>query len=414
MTSFHVAGGVPLRGTISVPGDKSISHRALLLAALAQGTSNVTGLSQGLDVQHTLTAIQSLGAVVDGTQITGGKLSEPDRVIDVGNSGTGIRLLAGVCASLPFLSVLQGDDSIAQRPMGRIAVPLRQMGAVIDGRNDGEFPPLVIRGGKLQGISYEMPIASAQVKGAILLAGLSAEGPTMVSQPAMCRMHTEEILLACGADLVVDGNEITLQPSRLEPFSLAVPGDPSQAAFWVVAATIIEGSEVTIENVYHGPGRSDFIGVLRRMGASIEVDEQSGDMHVRSSELTATTVTAAEFAGLQDEIPILAVAASVAAGQTRFEGADELRVKESDRVQTTIAMLGEFGARAEDTSDGLMVVGGQRLNPGGHVQSHHDHRIAMAGAVAGLASDGQTQIADWSSVATSYPGFAEDLEELTR
>ncbi len=414
MTIYTVPGGGPLRGSVRVPGDKSISHRALILAALADGTSEVVGLSAGQDVQHTLQAIQSLGAQVDGTTITGGKLREPEAAIEVGNSGTGIRLLAGVCAAQSFLSVLQGDSSIAQRPMDRIALPLRQMGAHIDGREDGKYPPLVIRGGGLSGITYEMPIASAQVKGAILLAGLKAEGETTVVQPDLCRMHTEEMLLQCGVDLTVDGNSVTLRPSAVQSARHEVPADPSQAAFWAVAATIVPGSEVNILGVYHGPGRSDFINVLRRMGADIEVDAVSGDMHVRSASLKGTVVTAEEFAGLQDEIPVLGVAAALAEGSTTFEGAAELRVKESDRVTTTIAALGEFGARAEPTPDGLVVHGGSHLSGGGVVQSHHDHRIAMAGAVAAMAATGETQIQGWDAVATSYPGFATHLEELTR
>ncbi len=414
MSIYTVAGGCPLRGTLRVPGDKSISHRALLLSALADGTSEVVGLSGGQDVLHTLDAIQSLGAQVDGNRITGGKLREPQAAIEVGNSGTGIRLLAGLCAAQPFLSVLQGDSSIAQRPMDRISVPLRQMGAAIDGREDGKFPPLVIRGGGLVGIRYEMPIASAQVKGAILLAGLGAEGETVVVQPGMCRMHTEEMLIEAGADITVKNNTVSLRPSSLEPMRYEVPGDPSQAAFWVVAATIVPGSEITIKGVYHGPGRSDFITVLRRMGADIEVDAASGDIHVVSAALRGTVVTAEEFAGLQDEIPVLGVAAALAEGSTTFEGAAELRVKESDRVVTTVAALHEFGVRSEPTEDGLVVHGGSHLSGGGVVRSRHDHRIAMAGAVAAMAATTQTQIADWDAVDTSYPGFAADLEELTR
>src|SRR3954452_3828076 len=317
MTRLEVTGGRPLRGSVRMPGDKSISHRALLLAARAGGTSRVTGLSDGDDVRHTAAAMVAMGAAIDGERISGGlgRLHEPQRVIDVGNSGTGIRLLAGYCAGFEWLTVLQGDDSVRRRPMDRVADPLRAMGALVDGRDNGRYPPLIVRGGQLKGIDYTPPMASAQVKSAILLAGLSADGETVVREPIATRAHTEEMLAMCGADIDVEPGVVRLRASALEPFELDVPGDPSQAAFWVVAACIVPGSEVTIEHVYTGAARIGFIGVLQRMGADVTVDGDS--IHARySPDLHGTAVGGDEVPGLQDEIPVLAVAAAAAEGTT--------------------------------------------------------------------------------------------------
>ncbi|MEO5678056.1 MAG: 3-phosphoshikimate 1-carboxyvinyltransferase, partial [Acidimicrobiales bacterium] len=272
-----VEGGVgPLRGRLRVPGDKSISHRGLLLAALAEGRSRLTGLSRGDDVAATAAAVVAMGAEVEGDTVVGGRrrLREPDRVVDVGNSGTGIRLLTGFCAALPWLTVLQGDASIARRPMDRVAQPLRRMGATVDGRDGGRLPPLVVRGGGLSGIDFDLIVPSAQVKGAVLLAGLGANGPTVVRERVATRAHSEEMMAACGAAVEVsaDGLTTTLHPSPLEPFELDVPGDPSQAAFWLVAACLVPGSEVTVESVYVGRARAGFLDVLIRMGADLVVE----------------------------------------------------------------------------------------------------------------------------------------------
>jgi 3-phosphoshikimate 1-carboxyvinyltransferase len=397
-----VDGGRPLRGRLRVPGDKSISHRALLLAARADGTSVVRGLSTGDDVVRTRVAIQAMGAEVDGERITGGvdRLRAPAAPIDVGNSGTGIRLLAGFCAPFPWRTVLQGDASVSSRPMDRVAIPLRLMGA----RVADDYPPLVIDGGDLHGIDYSVPMASAQVKGCVLLAGLGAEGETVVREARPTRAHTEEMLAMAGADITVDGLSVHLRPSRLHPFELEVPGDPSQAAFWVVAAVITPGSEVVVENIYTGPARSGFVDVLRRMGADVEL--VGGDIVARASALHGTDVDAAEIPSL-DEVPILAVAAAVAEGATTFHDAGELRVKESDRMATTIEGLAALGARAEAAGDDLVVHGGGLR--AGTVSSHGDHRIAMAMAVAGLSVAGRTRVEGWDAVATSYPTFEEDL-----
>jgi 3-phosphoshikimate 1-carboxyvinyltransferase len=401
-----------------VPGDKSISHRALLLAARAQGRSTLRGLSDGLDVRHTLAAVAACGAEVSETgdvlSIEGGSLHEPSVVLDVGNSGTGIRLMAGWAAALPWLTVLAGDESVARRPMGRVVAPLREMGAAIDGRDNGQRPPLVVRGGDLRGIDFRPPVASAQVKGAVLLAGLGASGETTVREDVPTRMHTEELLAACGADISVSPGAVTVRPSTLQPFELDVPGDPSQAAFWVVAGCIVPGSDVSVDNVYVGPARAAFLDALQRMGARVTLsppnDGRTALVRAEYGPLVATSVGGPEVPGLIDEIPILAVAAAMAEGTTVFRDAAELRVKESDRIASMVAALSAVGVSAEPLPDGLAVHGrgGEPLD-GGHIDAHGDHRIAMAMAVAGLVSRSPVVIAGWDAVATSYPTFEEDL-----
>ena len=414
MTTFTVGGGRPLRGRITVPGDKSISHRALLLAAMAEGTSVVRGLSDGDDVARTRAAIEAMGATVDGEKITGGRsvLHEPDDVLDMGNSGTGIRLLAGLCAGLPWMTVLTGDASIRRRPMLRVRDPLHEMGATLYTRR-GHLAPLVILRSELHGIDVLTKVASAQVKSAILLAGLSAEGESRVRQHVATRPHTEELLALAGADIEVadGGRDVRLRPGPLAPFELQVPGDPSQAAFWLVAACLVPGSDVVVDEVYLGPTRSAFVDVLVRMGADVE---QTGPAQVRarySPELHGTEVGGDEISGLIDEIPVLAVAAALADGETAFRDAGELRVKESDRISSTTAGLAAMGGRYELTNDGFVVMGPNTLH-GALTTSHGDHRIAMALAVAGLAAHGTTVIDGWDAVATSYPGFEHDLELL--
>jgi 3-phosphoshikimate 1-carboxyvinyltransferase len=416
------APGSGLHGRLRVPGDKSISHRALLLAARAEGRSQITGLSTGLDVAATAAAVEAYGAGVErrgqtSVAVTGGpgRLGEPATVIDVGNSGTALRLLAGWSAGLPGLSVLAGDTSLGTRPMDRVVGPLRAMGATIDGRGGGRFTPLVVRGGALHGIDHRQRVASAQVKGAILLAGLSADGPTTVREPIPTRTHTEEMLTLAGADLTVSEGEVTVRRSPLRPFDVAVPGDPSQAAFWAVAASIVAGSDLTIEHVYVGPGRAGFLAVLGRMGADITLEaadptDRTADVRVRAAPLQSTEVRGAEVAGVIDEVPVLAVAAAFAEGITTFADAAELRVKETDRIATMTSELRAVGADVADRPDGLVVVGtGGRPLAGGAVDSHGDHRVAMALAVAALAASGGVTIKGWDAVATSYPGFEEDL-----
>ena len=415
-TALELAGAVPLQGRIRVPGDKSISHRALLLAARAKGTSLITGLSEGDDVARTAAAVRALGAEVDGERVTGGGLAEPEAPIDLGNSGTSMRLLAGFCAAFPWLTVLFGDGSLSRRPMDRVAEPLRRMGAAVDGREGGRLPPLVVRGGGLRGIDYRLPVPSAQVKGAVLLAGLGAEGDTVVREVVRTRAHSEELLALAGADVAVssDGLVTRLRPSAVEPFELHVPGDPSQAAFWVVAACVTPGSDVVVERVYLGPARAGFLEVLRRMGADVEVearDATTADVRARYGPLHGTEVGGEEVPGLVDEIPVLAVAAALAEGATTFTGSGELRVKESDRISTVTSELRALGARVEPLADGLVVHGPARI-VGAEVRTHGDHRIAMALAVAALAAEGTTRIHGWDAVATSYPGFERALRDL--
>ncbi|HIG24531.1 MAG TPA: 3-phosphoshikimate 1-carboxyvinyltransferase [Acidimicrobiia bacterium] len=414
MTSHQVSPGGPLKGRVQVPGDKSISHRVLMLAALAHGESRITGLSNGQDVLCTLAIIEALGAQVtqDGEVlvINGGTLVSPPEALDVGNSGTGMRLLAGLLAGLGIEATLDGDASIRSRPMDRIIDPLTAMGAIVTSVDGQGHAPLTISASPLSGIEYVMPVASAQVKSAVLLAGLNAQGPTTVREPIISRAHTEELMAACGLEVTVEGLSVTVQPGRPQAFTHQVAGDPSQSAFWAVGAAIVDGSAVVVENVYQGPARTGFVEVLKRMGADLTHDPVSGDLTVCSGPLEATTVTAAEVPGLVDEVPVLAIAAACAIGTTVFEGLAELRVKESDRLATVEAMLVALGAQVEVTGDQMAVTGGPLA--GGLIETHRDHRIAMAGAIAGLVASGSTRISDWDAVATSYPNFGQDLAML--
>jgi 3-phosphoshikimate 1-carboxyvinyltransferase len=402
---MRIPGPRRVTGRLRPPGDKSVSHRALLLGALADGTSTISGLSDGDDVARTARAVSALGARIDGPRITGGRdrLHAAADVVDCGNSGTAIRLLAGVTASLPFRTVLDGDASVRTRPMGRVTEPLAVMGA----RIDNDYAPLTIDGGGLHGIDYTPRVPSAQVKSAILLAGLAADGDTVVREPVPTRAHTEELLALCGADIEVGPGVARVRASKLEPFALDIPGDPSQAAFWIVAACLTPGSDLTVDPIYVGPARTAFIDVLLRMGANLEIGP--GTVRARHSALHATDIGGAEVPGLIDEIPVLAVAAAMADGISVVRDAAELRVKESDRIEATVAMLRAFGVVAEPTADGLAVNGTGVLTGGGVVDSRGDHRIAMAAAIAGLVADGGVTIEGWESVATSYPGFEQDL-----
>jgi 3-phosphoshikimate 1-carboxyvinyltransferase len=422
---LEVRGGRPLVGGVDVPGDKSISHRALLLSALAEGTSSISGLSGGDDVTRTRHAIEALGAVVldDGARVTvdGGRsrLSAPSSAIDLGNSGTGMRLLAGVVATIPGTTSLTGDDSLRSRPMDRVADPLALMGATVVGEGGQCLPPLVVTGRALRGIDYTPPMASAQVKSALLLAGLHAEGETVVREPIATRTHTEEMLTEAGADLDVEpwgnGRIVRLRPSTLRIRSWEVPGDPSQAAFWVVAGAMVPGSRVTIDQVHLGAERIGFLHVLIRMGADVTLHDIGGDVGTITASfapLTGTIVEATEIPSL-DEVPILAVAAMVAVGTTRFCDVGELRFKESDRLNGTARLVRAFGGSAMVEGNDLVVAGGTEPAPG-TVDAEGDHRMAMAAAVAAaaVASEGRSLIRGWEAVATSYPGFAATLDRL--
>ncbi len=423
-----VVGGRPLSGSTTVPGDKSISHRALLLAALAEGTSVLTGLSDGDDVVRTRRAVEALGAGVDSdptggaVAVTGGRsrLVAPSAEIDLGNSGTGMRLLTGVVAGLPGVTRLTGDASLCSRPMDRIAGPLGLMGGDVSGVGERCLPPLTVTGARLSGIDYTPPMASAQVKGAVLLAGLDADGETIVREAVATRAHTEEMLAESGATVSVEpwqeGRLVRLRRSALRPVDRIVPGDPSQAAFWAVAGVVVPGSLVTVERVHLGAERIGFVHVLVRMGASVVLHddgEATGSITSAHSGLVGTTVESAEIPSL-DEVPILAVAALVAEGPTRFRDVGELRVKESDRLAGTVRLVEAFGGSARVEGDDLVVDGGT-TPAAGEVDAEGDHRMAMAAAVAGAActGTGTTVIDGWDCVATSYPGFTETLDRLT-
>jgi 3-phosphoshikimate 1-carboxyvinyltransferase len=422
--SFNAQG--PLRGTLRVPGDKSISHRSLLLSAIAEGTSTISGLSQGEDVQATRAAMQQCGAEITENNgvltVAGGRtrLHEPAAVVDIGNAGTGMRLLAGWAASMPWLTVIAGDSSLHKRDMWRVMEPLRRMGAQVDGRKDARLAPLIIRGGSLKGIEYDSHPGTAQSKSAVLLAGLVADGETVVRESDPARMHTEEMLKQYGADIESathdDGTvTTTLRRSIIQPFNIDVPADPSQATFWLVAATLVEGSDVTIENVYVGPHRGGAIYVLQRMGADIEVikkSENTADLRVRSASLKATDIVPSEVPSLIDELPILSVAAASAEGVTTVTGAEEMRAKESDRIASTTKQIGGLGANIEERPDGFVITGKPGCFQGGTVESDLDHRIAMTGAVAALIANGPVLVNGWETVASSYPSFLDDLASL--
>ena len=428
-TDLVLGGPRPLRGTLRVPGDKGISHRALLFAAMAVGESRVTGLAGGDDVRRTRRALESLGVEVAVDGDTGAvtvagrgieSFAEPGDVVDCGNSGTSIRLLVGLLSGRPFLTVLTGDASLVTRPMRRVVEPLRAMGAHIDGRADGALAPLAVRGGGLTGTAHTLAVASAQVKTAIVLAGLQADGVTTVTEPAPSRDHTERMLAALGAPITrLDERAVQVTRGAPGPFALHVPGDPSSAAFWAVAAAITPGSELTIEGVNLNPTRIAFVDVLARMGAAVaiehtgdELGEPVGSLHVRHGALRSTTIEGAEIPWLIDELPVLAVAAAFAEGVTEIRDAAELRVKESDRIVTVAGMLGAMGIGVETSGDGLSVRGG-RPTPA-RFESHGDHRIAMSAAVAANAVEGESTIVDWRSTATSYPEFGDDLARLTQ
>jgi 3-phosphoshikimate 1-carboxyvinyltransferase len=424
-----VEGGRALAGTVRTPGDKSISHRALMIAALSEGTSTIEGLSDGEDVRHTREAIVALGAGVEqagrSVRVAGGRgrLHPPSTYLDCGNSGTGMRLLAGLVAGLPGTTILRGDASLSARPMDRVAEPLRAMGADVGGQGPRCLPPLRVSGGPLKGIEWETPVASAQVKSAILLAGLWADGETVVREAVATRSHTEEMLAEAGAAITVApygaGRSVRLGPSRLEPVDRIVPGDPSQAAFWVVAACVVPGSEVRVDYLYGGLERIGFVQVLRRMGAEVTArpnpaGHMAVDLLARSGPLRGTVVESAEIPSL-DEVPILAVAAAAAEGTTVFRDVGELRVKETDRLAAVTDLVRRLGAGAEVEGDELRIHG---VGPAGrlrHATSHStgDHRMAMAAAVAALAAgEGRSELRGFACVGTSYPGFLVDLAAL--
>lgn len=418
-------------GDVHVPGDKSISHRALILGALIRGRSYVGNLSPAADVAATARVLQECGGSVrpfgDGRVSLDGagpgvSLRSPSAVLDCANSGTTMRLMAGVLAAHDVVATLAGDGSLVRRPMERVAAPLRSMGA--DVQTDAGHAPLVVRGTQSPlGIEHQLAVASAQVKSAILLAGLNAQGATVVREPLPTRDHTERLLRACGADLTADGASVTLHPSRLEPFGLRVPGDISAAAFFLALAAARRGWRVHCPGIGLNPGRIGILEVLAAMGARIEVEEGTpaadvepqGDVIVTGAPLHGVTVEAAMVPRCIDELPAIAVAATQAEGRTEFRGAGELRHKESDRIAALVTGLRSLGVTAEETADGLIIDGPARLRPA-HLDAAGDHRLAMAWAVAAALVDpdaGECVIAGAETVAVSYPGFFDDLGALT-
>lgn len=432
MKTFSVRSCGPLRAEITVPGDKSMSHRSAMFASLAEGRSVITGFLESEDCLSTVNAMRSLGVPIEhtggGTFVvngTGGRFTQPSGDVDCGNSGTTMRLLSGILAARPFRSRMTGDASLSKRPMGRVIKPLTEMGARFTAEGGEGRPPLVVEGGTLKPLSYEMPVASAQVKSAILLAGLSAEGETSVVEPAACRDHTERMLQEFGVTLdlgAADANgrrRIALKgPQRLKARDFAVPGDISSAAFWLVAASAKRGSDVTIRGVGLNPTRTGIISVLQRMGAKIEVTpldpkaaEPLGTLRILGGDLQGTVIAGAEIPNVIDELPVLAVAAALAKGKTIIRDARELRVKETDRIAAVAGNLRAMGAKVTETEDGMEIEGGHPLH-GARLQCFHDHRIAMAFAIAGLFAEGETVIENVECVATSYPTFGTTLEGI--
>jgi 3-phosphoshikimate 1-carboxyvinyltransferase len=424
VTTWELDPRGPLRGEFAVPGDKSVSHRALILNGLASGPARVRGLLRADDVRATLEAMRAFGVAIEETgeevRVTppAGGLTEPPRALDCGNAGTSMRLLAGVAAAEPFLTVLTGDASLTRRPMMRIVKPLLTMGAAVDGREEGRFPPLAIRGGSLTMTQHALKIASAQVKSCLLIAGRRAG--VMVKEPRRSRDHTERMLQAMGATLRHSEDDwLVLMPvDRLDPIDVDVPGDISAAAFWLVAASIVPGSEVCLRGVGVNPTRTGVLDVLKAMGADMQVDrvksagaEPCADLLVRAGPLVGTRIDGELALRCLDELPVLAVAAAAAEGRTVIADAAELRVKESDRIARVVAGLRAVGVQVEECPDGMIIEGGS-LTGGGPVDATGDHRIAMAFAVAGLVAPEGTAVVGAESVSSSYPQFREHLEKL--
>jgi 3-phosphoshikimate 1-carboxyvinyltransferase len=427
MARFQPAG--PLRGSLRPPPDKSISHRAALIAAMAEGETAIEGYLDAADTRSTLAAVAALGADVDelssgedgaslrvrGVGLHGARAAE----IDVGNAGTLLRLLPGWLAGQETGAwTLDGDDSIRRRPVDRIAEPLRRMGARLECR-EGRLPPLRLEAAPLRGIEYELPVASAQVKSCLLFAGLLAEGETTVVEPLPSRDHSERMLAAAGAEVERGDRTVSVRrASRLEPGEIVVPADISSAAFFVVAALLVPDSEVDLIGVGINPTRTGLLSILARMGAEIEVEpdgerggEPSGRLRVRSSRLCGTEVGGADIPLAIDELPLVALAACFAEGETTIRDAAELRRKESDRIATVSGALTALGAEVETSEDGMRIEGGGGLR-GGAIDSHGDHRIAMLGAIAGLVSGEGVEVGGMDAAAVSYPGFEADLASL--
>ena len=435
MAMLTITPGKPLRGTIAVPGDKSITHRAIILTALAEGIGRIKQYCRGEDCLNTIRAMRALGVTIDETKDElriHGKglwgLTEPSGIVDCGNSGTGIRLLTGLLAGQDFFSLLTGDASIRRRPMGRIVKPLREMGATIAGRKGGELAPLAVTGSTLRAITYASPVASAQIKSSLLLAALFAKGTTSLSEPRLSRDHTERLFQFYGLPLTRDGLTVTIEGRPAVGWTaapeLTVPGDLSAAAFFIVGATIVPGSDVTITGVGVNPTRTGLLDVMARMGADIqllnrrdEAGEPIADIRVKSAPLRGLTVGPDLIPQTIDELPILCVAAAVAEGQTTIIGAEELRVKESDRIAAMATELRAMGAQIIEKPDGMVIQGLGRSKENGRLvatsgQSHGDHRVAMSIAIGALTAAAETVVQDSDCIETSFPDFQHQLLDL--
>ncbi len=416
-----------LKGHYRPPGDKSISHRAVMFGALASGRSVYTHFLQAEDCLHTLQAFQAMGVsanldrstgtlTVDGVGVRG--LKAPAGELYLGNSGTSMRLMLGILAGQRFETVLTGDPSLSSRPMKRVTVPLKSMGAQIKGKDSGNFAPLTIRGGKLKAIEFENHLRSAQVKSAILFAGMYADGVTRIHEPVLSRDHSERFLAASGAVFQKKGEWLEISETvSLKPLSAAIPGDMSSAAFFLVGAAMTPGSDVTVEGVCLNPTRTGVLKVLERMGAKVEVHETQrepeplGTVHVTGTRLKGVRITAEEVPSLIDELPILMTAMALAEGESLVSGAEELRVKETDRILSMAKNLNAVGARVEELPDGCLIRGVEGFH-GARVESFGDHRTAMSLALATLAMRGELEIEDTACVATSFPSFFEDFNRL--
>ncbi|MBR5597433.1 MAG: 3-phosphoshikimate 1-carboxyvinyltransferase [Lachnospiraceae bacterium] len=417
----------PLKGELEIPGDKSISHRAIMFGSLANGTTEVTHFLQGADCLSTISCFQKLGIKIENTTdkiLIHGKglhgLSAPTDILDCGNSGTTTRLISGILSGQTFTSTLTGDASIQKRPMKRIMDPLRQMGAGITSIHDNNCAPLTIKGSKLQSIHYYSPIASAQIKSAILLAGLYANGETRVTEPYISRNHSEIMLSHFGANIKTEGTTAILLPNPiLEGQKIAVPGDISSAAYFIAAGLLVPGSEILLKNVGINPTRDGILRVAKEMGGNIELlnmntdnGEPTSDILVKFSALQGITIGGEIIPTLIDEIPIIAIMAAFAKGTTIIKDAAELKVKESNRIQVMVDNLKAMGADIESTEDGMIIHGGNDLH-GTIIDSHMDHRIAMSFAIASLLADGQMTILDKNCVDISFPTFYQDLNRLS-
>lgn len=412
-----------LKGTVTVPGDKSISHRSVMFGAISRGMTEVTNFLQGADCLSTIACFRKLGIEIenntDSVKIYGKGLhglTAPTEILDAGNSGTTTRLISGILAGQPFDTTITGDASIQKRPMGRIMTPLSLMGASFDSKNKNNCAPFTIHGGNLHGIHYDSPVASAQVKSSILLAGLYADGKTSVTEPQLSRNHTELMLSGFGATIISEGTTATIEPDpSLAGQKIAVPGDISSAAYFIAAGLITPGSEILIQNVGTNPTRDGILQVAKAMGGNVTLlnertvsGEPVADLLIKSSNLKATEVGGDLIPTLIDEIPVIAVMACFAEGTTIIKDAQELKVKESDRIAVVTENLKAMGADIEATDDGMIIRGGKSLH-GALIQTHMDHRIAMSFAVAGINADGETTFSDASCVDISYPGFFQDM-----